>query len=109
MKANQSAKSCFGFVDPKSVMMAVVGLIVMAVGVFAFFSTVNGLPSTWGAAPSATTDSAYNSSYYAFANNTKTNTTTSANSVFNIVGVVLLIGAIMAIVGLVYTYVRPGA
>jgi hypothetical protein len=30
----------------------------------------------------------------------------TGNSVFNIIGIVLIIGAIMSIVGLVYNYVR---
>jgi len=44
-----------------------------------------------------------NSSYFAALNASRT-----GNSVFNIVGVVLIIGAIMTIVGLVYSYVKPG-
>ena len=44
-----------------------------------------------------------NSSYYAIIN-----VSTTGNSVFNIIGVILIIGAIMTIVGLVYSYVRPG-
>ena len=43
-----------------------------------------------------------NSTYNAVLNTSKT-----ANQVFNIIGVVLIIAAIMAIVGLVYSYIKP--
>lgn len=50
--------------------------------------------------PSSTLD---NSTYKAILNSSAT-----GNSVFNIVGVIMIIGAIMAIVGMVYSYVKPG-
>ena len=83
----------FKFMDPEMIMTIVVSLIILAVGVFAFFVTINNIP-TGGMSPSAR--AAIN------------NTSNTGNSVFNIVGVVLIIGAIMTIVGLVYSYVRPG-
>jgi len=43
-----------------------------------------------------------NSTYYALDNVTGT-----GDSVFNIIGIVLIIGAIMTIIGLVYSYMRP--
>jgi len=84
----------FRYMDPEMIMTIVVSLIILAVGVFAFFVTVNNIPNQDANHPA--TWSAIN------------NTTTTGNSVFNIVGIVLIIGAIMTIVGLVYSYVRPG-
>ena len=83
----------FRYMDPEMIMTIVVSLIILAVGVFAFFVTINNIP-TAGMTPGAR--AAIN------------NTSSTGNSVFNIVGVVLIIGAIMTIVGLVYSYVRPG-
>ena len=81
----------FKYMDPEMIMTIVISLIILAVGVFAFFVTINNIPAT-----DATTRAAVN------------NTSATGNSVFNIVGIVLIIGAIMTIVGLVYSYVRPG-
>jgi len=83
-------KTRFSFIDPGAIMGVVVSLIILGVGVFAFFVTINEIPDTYG----PQTNSAIN------------NTSTTADSVFNIIGVVLIIGAIMSIVGLVYNYVR---
>lgn len=82
-------KTRFGFIDPGAIMGVVVSLIILAVGVFAFFVTINSIPAN-----DARTSSAIN------------NTSSTADSVFNIIGIVLIIGAIMSIVGLVYNYVR---
>jgi len=81
----------FRYMDPEMIMTIVVSLIILAVGVFAFFVTINNIPSS-----NAVTSAAIN------------NTSATGNSVFNIIGIVLIIGAIMTIVGLVYSYVRPG-
>jgi len=83
----------FRYMNPEMIMTIVVSLIILAVGVFAFFVTVNNIPTS---GMSTAARSAIN------------NTTTTGNQVFNIVGVVLIIGAIMTIVGLVYSYVKPG-
>jgi divalent metal cation (Fe/Co/Zn/Cd) transporter len=82
-------KTKFGFIDPGAIMGVVVSLIILAVGVFAFFVTINSIPTS-----DSRTESAIN------------NTSSTADSVFNIIGIVLIIGAIMSIVGLVYNYVR---
>jgi len=79
----------FNFIDPGAIMGVVVSLIILAVGVFAFFVTIGNIPSG-----DARTESAVN------------NVSATGDSVFNIIGVVLIIGAIMSIVGLVYNYVR---
>jgi len=72
-------------------MGVVVSLIILAVGVFAFFVTLNEVGNV---ATGARTSNAVN------------NVSDTGNSVFNIIGIVLIIGAIMSIVGLVYNYVR---
>lgn len=82
----------FSFIDPGAIMGVVVSLIILAVGVFAFFVTVQNIPVSFkdGGGVSGAIN----------------NTTSTGNSVFNIIGIVLIIGAIMSIVGLVYNYVR---
>jgi len=82
-------KTRFGFIDPGAIMGVVVSLIILAVGVFAFYVTITEIPhddtNIWDKV---------------------NNTSDTADSVFNIIGIVLIIGAIMSIVGLVYNYVR---
>ena len=89
-------KARFGFIDPGAIMGVVVSLIILAVGVFAFFVTLDQLTNQFPTTGNSTTQirSAIN------------NTTNTGDSVFNIIGIVLIIGAIMSIVGLVYNYVR---
>jgi uncharacterized membrane protein len=84
-------KATFGFIDPGAIMGVVVSLIILAVGVFAFFVTLNEISNT---TDDVQTSAAVN------------NISETGNSVFNIIGIVLIIGAIMSIVGLVYNYVR---
>jgi len=91
----------FKFIDPDTIMSAVIALVILAVGVFAFFVTVSNIPSTVPAHASTTLQ---NATYNAIINVSAT-----GNQVFNIVGVVLIIAAIMSIVGLVYSYIRPRA
>jgi len=78
------------------IMGVVVSLIILAVGVFAFFVTLNAI----------------NDDLETEANDSSTketidNTSKGGTEVFNIIGIVMIIGAIMAVVGLVYNYVRP--
>ena len=84
-------KSRFSFIDPGAIMGVVVSLIILAVGVFAFFVTLNEVENV--------TDDPNVTSAVG-------NVSDTGNSVFNIIGIVLIIGAIMSIVGLVYNYVR---
>jgi len=84
-------KARYGFIDPGAIMGVVVSLIILAVGVFAFFVTLSEVTNVAG---DTRTSNAVN------------NVSDTGNSVFNIIGIVLIIGAIMSIVGLVYNYVR---
>ena len=84
-------KSRFGFVAPGMILGVVISLIILAVGVFAFFITLNQLTTT---VTDNTTQDAVR------------NVQSTGNSVFNIVGIVLIIGAIMSIVGMIYQYVQ---
>ena len=93
-------KTRFSFVDPGAIMSVVVSLIILAVGVFAFFVTLNNIPVVVPD-PAVPNTSATNMTYHAVRNVSAT-----GDSVFNIIGIVLIIGAIMSIVGLVYNYVR---
>jgi len=85
-------------------MGVVVSLIILAVGVFAFFVVLAevqnqaNFPSDGNWANMTSSEKAM---YNAVDNQQAT-----GNSVFNIIGIVLIIGAIMSIVGLVYNYVR---
>ena len=94
----------FKFMDPEIIMSVVVALIILSVGIFAFFVTVQNIPTetpTAGGSGTATT-TLENRTYYSIMNASET-----GESVFNIVGVVLIIGAIMTIIGLVYSYMKP--
>lgn len=92
----------FKMMDPEMIMAVVISLIILSVGVFAFYVTISSIPGA-NTVPSATTTLKENETYRAIAN-----VSASGNSVFNIIGIVLVIGAIMTIVGLVYSYVKPG-
>jgi divalent metal cation (Fe/Co/Zn/Cd) transporter len=85
-------KTKYGFIDPGAIMGVVVSLIILAVGVFAFYVTIQNIPNQ---------DAAHAAQWAAI-----NNTSATGNTVFNIIGIVLVIGAIMSIVGLVYNYVR---
>ena len=88
MLKNRKAQA---ILSPAMIMSVVVSLIILAVGVYAFFTTTDLIPTTGKPIVS----SAIN------------NTTSIANQVFNVIGVVLVIGAIMLIVTMVYSYMRP--
>jgi hypothetical protein len=90
------------FIDPNQIMSAIVALIILSVGVFAFFITVSNIPVTTPA--HNVTNTLQNATYFAVINISQT-----GNQVFNIIGVVLIIAAIMSIVGLVYSYIKPHA
>ena len=96
-------KAKFSFIDPGAIMGVVVSLIILAVGVFAFYVTLDSIPEV--STPVAGNTQAYNDSYN-MTHNALSNQATLGNSVFNIIGIVLIIGAIMSIVGLVYNYVK---
>lgn len=98
-------KTQFGFIDPGAIMGVVVALIILAVGVFAFFVTIQSIPLpaagiSYDAASNASNTSRFNMM------NSINNSSSVGNQVFNIIGIVMIIGAIMSIVGLVYNYVR---
>ena len=99
-------KAKFGFIDPGAIMGVVVALVVLGVGAFAVFITLSKMQQMNPfSSPSATTSLANNASWTEY-DRTFNNSTTISNNVFNILGVVMIIGAIMTIVGLVYNYVR---
>jgi len=91
----------FHYMDPEMIMSIVISLIILAVGVFAFYVTTTNIPTPTAGSAAAFAEG--NRTALAVANASNT-----GNQVFNIVGVVLIIGAIMTIVGLVYSYVKPG-
>ena len=94
------ARMKFNFLDPAVIMSVVVALIILGVGVFAFFMTIDSIPTT---KPVPSSTALENKTY-----NSIMNVSETGDSVFNIVGVVLIIGAIMAIIGIVYSYIKPG-
>ena len=107
-----SMKSRYGFIDPGAIMGVVVSLVILSVGVYAFFTVIGQTESQWTSlegvsepVAGSVQSSADNATWYAIQNSTG-NISGTGNSVMNIVGIVLIIGAIMAIVGLVYNYVR---
>ncbi len=90
----------FKYMDPEMIMTVVISLIILGIGVFAFFTVLEQINDQNEAMHSGV------AADWAASNNTSRNLSTTGNSVFNIVGIVLIIGAIMTIVGLVYAYVR---
>jgi len=100
-------KTSFGFIDPGAIIGVVIALIILGVGTFAFFVVINQVDNL---APAAGTDygaasNVTNAARYQWLTQNG-NTSNTGNSVFNIIGVILIVGAIMSIVGLVYNYVR---
>ena len=89
----------FRYMDPEMIMTIVISLIILAIGVYAFF-----IVTTQATTAVEATASGSELSMVKMAIN---NTSATGNSVFNIVGIVLIIGAIMSIIGLVYSYMRP--
>ena len=89
--------------SPAMIMSIVISLIILAVGVYAFFTTTDMIAPTapWSGA-TGHSSARYNMTYYGVAN-----ATSIGNQVFNVIGVVLVIGAIMLIVTMVYSYMRP--
>jgi len=85
--------------SPAMIMSIVVSLIILSVGVYAFFTTTDMIAPS---APTGASSYRYNQTYYAVQN-----ATAIGNQVFNVIGVVLVIGAIMLIVTMVYSYMRP--
>lgn len=85
--------------SPAVIMGVVTSLIILAVGVYAFFTTTGMVPVV---TPANTTTGMQNSTYYAVQN-----VSGIGGQVFNVIGVVLVIGAIMLIVTMVYSYMRP--
>ena len=92
----------FKFIDPAMIMTIVITLMILAVGVYVFFTVITN------AATSASDALGGTGSRLSAARLAINNTSAKGTSVFNIIGVVLIIGAIMTIVGLVMSYVKPG-
>ena len=88
----------FKFMDPAMIMSVIIALIILAVGIFAFFITLDNIPVTTGSSATTFDNKTYNAIL---------NVSDTGASVFNIIGVVLVIGAIMTIIGLVYSYMAP--
>ena len=86
--------------SPAMIMSIVVSLIILSVGVYAFFTTTGMLPES--AAPTNQSTVEYNRTHSSI-----TNVSGIGNQVFNVIGVVLVIGAIMLIVTMVYSYMKP--
>lgn len=79
-----------GIMSPQLIIGIVVSLIILVVGVYAFFTTTGMIPSSSTVVTSAVS-----------------NVTNTGNQVFNVIGIVLTIGAIMLIVTMVYSYTKP--
>ena len=81
------------FIDPGMIMGIVIALILLAVGVFAFFITIGEVVDIVEETSARENIDGISDNY---------------NSVLSIIGIVFIIGMIMVIVGLVYNYIgRP--
>lgn len=81
-------KTRFKFIDPGAIMGVVVSLIILAVGMFAFYTVVSEIEIN-----------------QTEAQETLSNISVGGDKVLNILGIVLIIGAVVAIVGLVYSHI----
>ena len=82
----------YRYFDPGMIVGAVVALIVLAVGIFTFFITINSITTTTNAVNKSEVEKSIS------------NITDTSGSVFNIIGIVLIIGVVMAIVGVLYNF-----
>ena len=87
-------KTQFSFMDPSAIMSVIVALIMLGVGAFAFFTVISQIPTS--------ISGTFNSQFSL----AKNNTSDTGTQVFNIIGIVLIIGAIMSIVGMIYAYIK---
>jgi len=88
-----------GYIDPSAIMGVVVALIVLAVGVFAFFTVTNSLQDSLN---KSTTNSSESSTLKSLQN-----ITGASNTIFNILPIVLTVGVIAIVLGMVYPYFGP--
>ena len=84
--------------SPALIMGILVSLIILSVGVYAFFTTTGMLGDPTTNQSTVKENRTYDS---------VKNVTGIGNQVFNVVGVVLVIGSIMLIVTMVYSYMKP--
>jgi len=85
----------FRFLDPEMIVGVVIALIILAVGVFAFFVTIQAIDGSFNE-----TKEENQESQDAIDNISKT-----GSDLFNVAGIVLILGAVTVIVGLVYNFV----
>jgi NADH:ubiquinone oxidoreductase subunit 6 (subunit J) len=79
-----------GVLSPAMIMSIVVSLIILIVGIYAFYTTTSQLDTTGNVQAASAVN----------------NTSAVGSQVFNVVGIVLVIGAIMLIVTMVYSFMR---
>ena len=96
----------FKYMDPNDIISVVVVLIVLGIGVYAFFVTTSAIDKS---TPTWTAGSGYYGKGYNDTHKAIANATSLGGTVFNILGIVITIGAIMSIIGVIYGYIRPRA
>lgn len=94
----------FKYMDPNDIISVIVVLIVLGIGIYAFFVTTTAINN---ATPSWSAGSGYYGSYMNNTHSAVKNATILGGTVFNILGIVITIGAIMSIIGVIYGYLRP--
>ena len=90
----------FKYMDPNDIIAVIVVLIVLGIGVYAFFVTTTAISATY---PHDRTASWGQNQ----TNNSINNVTKLGGTVFGILGIIITIGAIMSIIGVIYGYLRP--
>lgn len=86
-------------IETDSIITLVVTMIVLMVGIFAFSNVLQNIPTSTPLKEEKTE----------IVEQTIKNVSGSANSIFNILGIVILLGTMMIIVGLVYSYISPNS
>jgi hypothetical protein len=90
----------FKYMDPNDIISIIVVLIVLGIGVYAFFITTTAIQGTVPHGRAASADQNRT-------NWSVRNASILGGTVFNILGIVITIGAIMSIIGVIYGYLRP--
>jgi hypothetical protein len=90
----------FRYMDPNDIISIIVVLIVLGIGVYAFFVTTTAIQGSIPHGRAATTTQNQT-------NWSVRNATLLGGTVFNILGIVITIGAIMSIIGVIYSYLKP--
>ena len=98
----------FRYMNPDDIISVIIVLITLGIGIYAFFvattAIINASPSYVAGSGTISGNKIANATQAQLKN-----ATMLGGTVFNILGVIITIGAIMMIIGVIYGYLRPKA